>query len=226
MQRAFPIFVAAVFVLAVAAAILPLPRLGGQAGETLQTRLGLDLVGGLRGEYQVVATDAQPVTPDILEQTRTIIENRVNAYGVAEPIVVTQGQDRVSVELPGEDDEEELRRLIGATGILEFIPVPPEFDQQVADGLRLPESMADIELLFTGIEIASAQPGTDPNGLLAVDIQLKETGARIFDEHAEEFFVQRFAIVLDGIVQSAPSINARNFNGQAQISGSFTPDQM
>ena len=108
MQRALPIFVLVVFVLALAAAVLPLPRLGGQPGETLETRLGLDLIGGLRGEYQVVATDAQAVTPDILEQTRTIIENRVNAYGVAEPIVVTQGQDRVSVELPGAEDENEL----------------------------------------------------------------------------------------------------------------------
>jgi preprotein translocase subunit SecD len=226
MQRAFPIFVIVVFLLALGAAILPLPRLGGQPGETLQTRLGLDLVGGLRGEYQVVATDDQPVTPDILEQTRTIIENRVNAYGVAEPIVVTQGQDRVSVELPGAEEEEELRRLIGATGVLAFVPVPPEFDQQVADGLPLPQGMEAIEPLFTGTEIAAARPGRDPNGLLAVDLELKETGARLFDEYAEQNQGRRFAIVLDGIVQSAPAIRARNFNGQAQISGSFTPDAM
>jgi protein-export membrane protein SecD len=226
MQRALPILVVVVFLLALAAAILPLPRLGGQTGETLQTRLGLDLVGGLRGEYQVVATDAQAVTPDILEQTRTIVENRVNAYGVAEPIVVTQGQDRISVELPGAEDENELRRLIGATGVLEFKPVPPEFDQQVADGIALPEGMDQIEPLFTGTEIASAAAGRDPQGLLAVDLKLKETGARLFDDYAAENQGRRFAIVLDGIVQSAPVIRARNFNGQAQISGSFTPDEM
>ena len=61
-------------------------------------------VGGLRGEYQVVATDQQAVTPDDPEQTRTIIENRVNATGVAEPIVQTQGADRIVVEMPGVDD--------------------------------------------------------------------------------------------------------------------------
>ena len=54
----------------------------------------------------------------------TIVENRVNATGVAEPIVVTQGADRISVELPGVDDEGEIRKLIGTTGVLEFMPVP------------------------------------------------------------------------------------------------------
>src|SRR3990172_6949296 len=167
MQRALPIFVLTVLVLALAAALLPLPRLGGAPGESLETRLGLDLIGGLRGEYQIVATDAQPVTPEILGQTRTIIENRVNAYGVAEPIVVTQGQDRVSVELPGAEEKEDLRRLIGATGVLEFVPGPPAFSQRVADGLPLPEGMADVEPLFSGVEISAARPGRDQNGLLA-----------------------------------------------------------
>jgi preprotein translocase subunit SecD len=226
MQRALPIFVTALFVLALAAAVLPLPRFGGSPGETLQTQLGLDLIGGIRGEYQVVATDEQPVTAEILGQTRTIIENRVNAFGLAEPIVQTQGQDRISVELPGAEDEQELRRLIGATGVLEFVPVPAQFSPQVADGLPLPEGMGDVEPLFTGVEISAARPGRDQTGLLAVDIELKETGARIFDDFARDNVGERFAIVLDGIVQSAPVIRARSFGGQAQISGSFTPDEM
>ena len=227
MQRVLPIAVLALFVVALVAAIFPLPRPGAGEGETLQTRLGLDLVGGLRGEYQVVATDEQVVTPEILEQTRVIIENRVNAVGVAEPIVVTQGQDRITVELPGAEEEGDIRRLIGTTGILEFVPVPAEFFGQVGQDLPLPPGMADTEPLFTGVEIANARIGQHPTTReIVVDLELKETGARLFDEHAAEHFGEQFAIVLDGIVQSAPVIRARNFGGQAQISGSFTPEDM
>jgi preprotein translocase subunit SecD len=224
MQRALPIVILAVFVLALVAAIFPLPRPAGAPGETLETRLGLDLIGGLRGEYQVVATDQQPVTPDILEQTRTIIENRVNATGVAEPIVVTQGQDRISVEMPGVEDEGDIRSLIGTTGVLAFVPVPQEYFGQVVQGAPLPEGMADVEPLFTGVEIANSRIGQDPTTReIVVDMELKETGARLFDEHAAEHYGEQFAIVLDGIVQSAPTINATRFGGQAQISGDFTP---
>ena len=226
MRRALPFLVLTVFVVALVAAIFPLPRPAAEAGETLETRLGLDLIGGLRGEYQVVATDDQAVTPDILEQTRVIIENRVNATGVAEPIVVTQGQDRISVELPGVDEEGDIRNLIGTTGVLEFVPVPAAYFGQVGQGVPLPEGMADTEPLFTGVEIANARIGQDPTTReIVVDMELKETGARLFDEHAEAHFGEQFAIVLDDIVQSAPTINATRFGGQAQISGDFTPDE-
>ena len=226
MRRALPLLVLAAFVVALVAAIFPLPRPAAGEGATLETRLGLDLVGGLRGEYQVVATDDQSVSPEILEQTRVIIENRVNATGVAEPIVVTQGQDRISVELPGVDDEGDIRSLIGTTGVLEFVPVPAAYFGQVGQGVPLPEGMADTEPLFTGVEIANARIGQDPTTReIVVNLELKETGARLFDEHAEAHYGEQFAIVLDDIVQSAPTINATRFGGNAQISGNFTADE-
>ena len=228
MQRVLPFIVLAVFVVALLAAILPLPRPTGDPGDTIETRLGLDLVGGLRGEYQVVATDDQDVTPEILEQTRTIIENRVNATGVAEPIVVTQGEDRISVELPGVDEEGEIRRLIGTTGVLEFMDVPNSLQGAVGEG-PLPPGMIDQEPLFTGVEIASAaigQHGT--TGEIVVIIGLKETGANLFDDYADGNIGRQFAIVLDDAIISAPVLQAENFNGQAQISGGvggFQPDE-
>jgi preprotein translocase subunit SecD len=223
MSRVLPIVVGVVFLLALVVAIFPLPRPGGGTGDTLETRLGLDLIGGLRGEYQVVATDQQPVTPDILAQTRTIIENRVNSSGIAEPIVTTQGADRISVEMPGVEDAGDIRSLIGTTGVLEFVPVPTEFFGQVIQGASLPEGMADVEPLFTGVEIANSRIGQDPTTRqIVVDMELKPTGARLFDEYAAEHYGDQFAIVLDGIVQSAPTINATRFGGQAQISGDFT----
>jgi preprotein translocase subunit SecD len=228
MQRAAPFLVLALFIVALVVALLPLPRVWSDAGTSLETKLGLDLIGGLRGEYQVVATDDQEVTGEILEQTRTIIENRVNATGVAEPIVVTQGADRISVELPGVEDEADIRNLIGATGVLEFMPVPPELQGLVGEG-PLPEGMQDIDPLFTGIEIASAAIAQDSTTReIVVDLQLKDTGARLFDEYAAEHYDEQFAIVLDGDVMSAPVIRAQRFGGRAQISGGtggFAPNE-
>jgi preprotein translocase subunit SecD len=228
MQRAAPFLVLALFIVALVVALLPLPRVWSDAGTSLETKLGLDLIGGLRGEYQVVATDDQEVTGEILEQTRTIIENRVNATGVAEPIVVTQGADRISVELPGVEDEADIRNLIGATGVLEFMPVPPELQGMVGEG-PLPEGMQDIDPLFTGIEIASAAIAQDSTTReIVVDLQLKDTGARLFDEYAAEHYDEQFAIVLDGDVMSAPVIRAQRFGGRAQISGGtggFAPNE-
>ncbi len=226
MQRVVPIIVIALFLVALVVAIFPVPRVWTEDESPIETKLGLDLIGGLRGEYQVVATDEQEVTAEILEQTRTIIENRVNATGVAEPIVVTQGEDRISVELPGVDDEADIRSLIGTTGVLEFTPVPAGCITEVVQNAPAPACLAGAEPLFNGTEISAARIGQDQTtGEIVVNLELKETGARLFDEHADEHFGDYFAIVLDGIVESAPSINARRFGGNAQISGDFTVEE-
>jgi len=226
MHRVAPILVLALFVVALVVAVFPVPRVWQEDDSAVEVKLGLDLVGGLRGEYQVVATDDQEVTPEILDQTRTIIENRVNASGVSEPIVVTQGEDRISVELPGVDDESDIRSLIGTTGVLEFIPVPTSCSPEVFQDAPMPECLAEVEPLFNGTEIAAARIGQDPQtGEVVVQLELKDTGSRLFDEHAESHYLEQFAIVLDGIVESAPSINATRFGGQATISGNFTVDE-
>jgi preprotein translocase subunit SecD len=226
MQRVVPILVLLLFVVALVVAVVPVPRFWQDDDSSIEVKLGLDLVGGLRGEYQVVATDEQDVTAEILEQTRTIIENRVNFTGVAEPIVVTQGEDRISVELPGVEDESDIRSLIGTTGVLEFIPVPTSCAPEVFQDAQMPECLAEVEPLFNGTEIAAARIGQDPQtGEVVVQLELKDTGSRLFDEHAAEHLFEQFAIVLDGVVESAPSINASRFGGQATISGNFTVDE-
>jgi preprotein translocase subunit SecD len=125
--------------------------------------------------------------------------------------------------MPGIDEAGDIRELIGTTGVLEFMPVPLELQGTVVEG-PLPEGMLDVEPLFTGVEIANARIGQDPTTRqIVVDMELKSEGARLFDEYAADHQGEQFAIVLDGIVQSAPTINAPRFGGQAQISGNFTP---
>jgi preprotein translocase subunit SecD len=184
----------------------------------VDTRLGLDLQGGLRGEYRALPLDGVPVAAEDLAVIRTTIENRINRYGVAEPIVQTQGSDRIVVEIPGVTNEQEVRDLIGSTGELQFVEVPPARSNQVVPGQPIPP---DMPVILTGRHIDTAAAGFTQTGERAVDLTLTEEGARLFDAHAAQHFGEQFAIVLDGIVESAPTINAQRFGGQAQISGGF-----
>ena len=223
MLRPLPILILLVGLAAFAVDFLPLNRPLSDPPTPIETRLGLDLQGGLRGEYRALATEQSPISRDAMANIRTIIENRINQYGVAEPIVQTQGSDRIVVEIPGVTNVEDVRRLIGSTGLLEFYGVTPG-SPVVQQGSGKPPG----ELLFTGAQVSSAAPGFDPQQRRAVDITLRDEGARIFDDYAAQHNNQRdqIAIVLDGIVQSAPTINAGRFGGKVQIQGTFTTQEV
>ena len=105
MRRAGPILIAVIGILALLVDFLPnlsLPALSAEAGSRkIETKLGLDLQGGLKVEYRVDPNgDIQPTLGDV-EVVKGIIERRVNATGVSEPVVVTSGTDRIVVEVPG-----------------------------------------------------------------------------------------------------------------------------
>ncbi len=219
MRRGLPILILVIGLAAFAVDFLPLSRPLSDPPQPIETRLGLDLQGGLRGEYRALATDTSPITPEAMASIRTIIENRINQYGVAEPVVQTQGSDRIVVEIPGVTNVDEVRGLIGSTGLLEFVGVTPG-TPNVVQGVSRPPG----QLLFAGGEVASAAPGFDQQGRRAIDIKLREEGARIFDQYAAQHANNRdqLAIVLDGVVQSAPTINAGRFGGEVQIQGQFT----
>ncbi|MEO6351302.1 MAG: protein translocase subunit SecD [Candidatus Limnocylindrales bacterium] len=219
MRRFLPALIVIVGLAAFAIDFLPLGRPLSDPPTPIDTRLGLDLQGGLRGEYRALPTETSPITAAALADIRTIIENRINQYGVAEPIVQTQGTDRIVVEIPGVTNEQDVRRLIGSTGRLDFIEVPPERAAQVVGGSQIP---TDLAVIFGGNQIKSAASGFNQAGQRAVDITLKDEGAVIFDQYAAAHFGEQFAIVLDGVVISAPTIQARSFGGRAQISGGFT----
>src|SRR4029077_16851812 len=89
----------------------------------VETKLGLDLSGGLRVEYQAVPVDGKTPSSGDMSVIKDIVERRVNTTGVSEPVVTTQGADRVVVELPGVTDPEAVRKLVGQTGRLDFVPL-------------------------------------------------------------------------------------------------------
>jgi hypothetical protein len=186
-------------------------------------------VEGLCVEYQVLARDPPGVTAGTLERTRVLIEDRVSAFGVAEPRVTIEGRDRILVTLPGLAAEgpvaEELRSLAGAAGVLEFVPVPEASIDQLTVGQPLPDAL-QVEPLFTGDDVAAARPGQDGSGQPVVDLELEEAAARLLDEHAADNVGGALAVVLDGIVRSAPVLRSGSFDGRVQIAGAFTIDEV
>jgi preprotein translocase subunit SecD len=137
----------------------------------------------------------------------------VNATGVSEPVVVVQGDDRIVVELPGVTDPDSVRRLVGQTGRLDFVPLG---STQVQVGQEL-----DLEAyppLFSGDQVKSATIGQSQTQGLTVDFVLKDEGAKLFADYTTNHVNDFFAIVLDGKVISAPQINEPIPGGQVQIS--------
>jgi protein-export membrane protein SecD len=184
----------------------------------IETKLGLDLQGGLRVEYQAKQVGDKIPRPEDLEVIREIIERRVNATGVSEPLITTQGADRIVVELPGVSDPNSIRRLVGQTGRLDFVPlgdVQMQRDQEV--------DLNQYPPLFSGEELASATIGQDgTTGARVVNFVLKERGAKLFEDYTTANVGKYFAIVLDSRVISAPVINQAIAGGNVQISQSGT----
>ncbi|HEX9043413.1 MAG TPA: protein translocase subunit SecD [Candidatus Limnocylindrales bacterium] len=229
MRRLAPILIVVIGLAALVLDFWPnlnLPAFADPNGGTrkVETRLGLDLQGGLRAEYQALPAGGKTPGPSDLETIRNIVERRVNSTGVAEPVVQTQGTDRIVVELPGVTDTEAIRKLVGTTGRLDFVPLPASVygtgsapgKQQAVQGQPLPTPE---QPLFAGDQIASANPGTDDKGARAVAFTLKDQGSKLFGDYTSKHVGEFFAIVLDGTVVSAPVIQSAITGGSGIITG-------
>ena len=242
MRRAGPILILVIGALALFLDFWPnvrVPVIGDTTGTAeprlLEWKLGLDLQGGFRVEYQAQPVAGKSPTSGDMDTIRNIIERRVNSTGVSEPIVQTQGTDRIVVELPGVQDSEAIEKLVGSTGRLDFVPLPTDqygtgstagSAKGVAEGQPLPVAEAP---LFSGDQIASANPGTDSLGQRAVTFSLKSDGSRLFGDYTTKHVGEFFAIVLDNAVVSAPVIQSAIPNGSGIITGGtggFTAQEM
>ncbi|HEY3072595.1 MAG TPA: protein translocase subunit SecD [Candidatus Limnocylindrales bacterium] len=191
---------------------------------TIATKLGLDLAGGVSVEYQAQPVGNKAPGPADMDVIRNIIERRVNSTGVTEPLVQTQGSDRVVVELPGETDKEAVEQLVGSTGQLEFIPLPvaqygtatSPGQYTASEGQPLPYTQG-VTALFGGDQVASANPTTDQNGGRAIGFALHDKGSKAFGTYTSQHRGEFFAIVLDGVVVSAPSIDEPITSGSGII---------
>ncbi|MFL5770434.1 MAG: protein translocase subunit SecD [Chloroflexota bacterium] len=216
MRKAGPILILVIGVLALIINFLPglrLPDSTSPDGQRLvETRLGLDLQGGLRVEYQAKQVGDKIPRAEDLEVIREIIERRVNATGVSEPVITTQGTDRVVVELPGVSDPNSVRELVGTTGRLDFVPLGStqmQQDQEI--------DLTQHPPLFSGEELETAAIGQDPTKGRVVTFVLKADGAKKFGDYTAAHVGDYFAIVLDSRVISAPRIEDAIPGGHVQI---------
>jgi protein-export membrane protein SecD len=216
MRKAGPILILIIGVAALIINFVPglrLPDSTSPDGQRpIETRLGLDLQGGLRVEYQAKQVGDKVPRPEDLEVIRQIIERRVNATGVSEPVITTQGSDRVVVELPGVSDPNAVRELVGQTGRLDFVPLgnTPKNVDDVIDSEQFPP-------LFSGEQVSSAAIGQDPTKGRVVTFTLKPEGSTIFENYTRDHIGDYFAIVLDSRVISAPVIQSAISGGHVQI---------
>jgi preprotein translocase subunit SecD len=229
MRRTTPIIILVIGVLFLIVDFWPkltLPNFGDPNGgsRAVETKLGLDLVGGLRVIYSLQPVGDRQPTAGALSTTKSIIENRINTTGVAEPVVQTEGVDRVVVELPNAKNPEEIRALLVQTGKLDFVPLPPDKygkqgvagTNQAVDGQPLPTAE---QPLFGGEEIDQAYPSTDQTGQRAVGFRLKSKGSGLFGGYTSKHVGELFAIVLDNKVVSAPVIQSPITGGSGIITG-------
>ncbi len=166
---------------------------------------------------------------------RDVVRRRIDPSGTKEITVITQGDNRILVQVPGVEDPEALKSLIGQTARLEFKLVDTAADPQtVQDGRAPPGSqvlpMADgsgfiavkRRVMVSGEQLADAKQGYDQDGAAVVDITFNTAGARRFGRVTQDNVNKPFAIILDDKVLSAPNINEPILGGRAQVSGNFT----
>ena len=172
---------------------------------------------------------------DAMTVARDVVRRRIDPQGTKEVTVINQGERRILVQVPGVEDPEALKDLIGQTARLEFKLVDLTADpQQVAQG-RAPAGSQVLPLadgtgamavkrrvMVSGDQLTDAKQTFDQNGQPVVSITFNSSGARRFGRVTQENVNKPFAIILDDKILSAPNINEPILGGQAQISGSFT----
>ncbi len=173
-----------------------------------------------------------------MEVATEVVRRRVDELGTREPTIIRQGARRIVVQVPGLQDPEQLRNLLGRTARLEFKMVDTTAtEQQLAQGrapigsqvLPYPELgpqgriAVQRRAMVTGDRINDASQGFDPQtGAPVVNIRFDGPGSLSFGRATQTNVGKPFAIVLDNVVISAPRINEPILGGQAQISGGFT----
>jgi preprotein translocase subunit SecD len=170
-----------------------------------------------------------------MDTAREVVYNRVDPEGTREVTVVRQGSDRILVQVPGLEDPEGLKALLGKTARLDFKLVDLTADPNLLAQGRAPVGSQALPMaeggriavqrraMVTGDQLIDAQQGFDPQtNEPVVNIRFDGQGSRRFARVTQENVGKPFAIILDDIVLSAPNINEPILGGSAQISGSFT----
>ena len=178
----------------------------------------------------------QEMIKDALARSIEIVRRRIDALGTKEPSIQSQGGKYILVQLPGVDNPEHIKNLIGQTAKMTFHLVNENVTQeQMASGrapngtellpyMDMPWQMVPVysRVEVSGDSLKDSQADFDQNNMPVVSTVFDASGARRFAKLTTEHVGERFAIVLDGQVLSAPVIREPIPGGRGQISGGFT----
>ncbi|MBP7253642.1 MAG: protein translocase subunit SecD [Alphaproteobacteria bacterium] len=172
-----------------------------------------------------------------LDQSMEIVRRRVDESGTKEPSIQRQGENRILVQLPGIDDPQRIKALLGTTAKMSFrlvdemataqlagtpnLNVPPGTEKLPTNDTRLPNVVVQKRVMVSGETLVDSQPNFDQYNQPSVSFRFDATGARKFGETTRNNVGKMFAIVLDNKVISFPRISEPILGGNGQITGSF-----
>jgi protein-export membrane protein SecD len=196
--------------------------------QTKPFKLGLDLNGGIHLVYKAdISKVAKEEIGSSMETLKNIIEARINSDGTKESTVQTEGQDKLIVEIPGVSDTKQAIELIGQTPVLEFSLI-----EEVSTSTRVSATSTKmattteqilVPTLLTGKYIKTARVEYDQRtNKPQIGLVFDSEGAKLFADITKDNIGKQLAILLDGQIISAPTIQSEIVGGQAQISGTFS----
>ena len=202
---------------------------GGTIADRTVQRQGEDRI---RYAYTQAAMDS--MASDAVSQSIEVVRRRIDSLGTREPSITRQGADRIVIQAPGESDPAALERIIGQTAQLTFQMVdvensieealagfPPPDSEIIPDATGMPY-LVKKRVLVSGENLTRAEVTTDQNNQTAIGFRFDGAGARRFGEATAANIGRPFAIILDGVVISAPRINSAITGGSGIIEGSFS----
>ena len=208
--------------------------------KNLDSELNVELSDGGQIRLEMTEKSIRDRRTAAIEQSIEIVRRRIDETGVREPTIQRQGEDRILVQLPGIDDPERVKRLLGKTAKLSFHLVDerqapsvagrvppgsillPSADEVGSDG-RPRMYMLKKKVMISGDTLEDSQ-ATFQDNQPVVSFRFDTSGGKKFGKITQENVGRPFAIVLDGKVISAPRINEPILGGSGIISGNFSSE--
>ena len=162
-----------------------------------------------------------------LDHSLEIVRRRIDEVGTKDPTIIRRGNDRILIELPGIDDPNRIKNLLGKTAQLEFRLVSEGDENFSSEMISFEDETAELKvnkrIIMSGDNLVNAQPSYDSsNNQTIVNFSLDRVGAKKFGRTTSKNIGKRLAIILDNKIISAPQIREAILSGNGQISGNFT----
>ena len=197
----------------------------------LEPKLGLDLAGGVELTMSADMSNIDFASrDDALESAKNIVENRINAYGVSEPVIQTGkkgGQYRLIVEMPGVSNADEVIAALKKVAFLEFKTLPKDFSKEATAEIEIsPDVFISTGLTGNDLRRATASPSQDSQTPgYVVNLEFNSEGAKKFEEITKNNLDAPVAIFIDGELKQAPRVQSVISDGKAIITGNFDSKQ-